>query len=299
MPRGVKGSGKSGKSNKTSHVLDLLVSDGEVSEETTAAAAPVMPVPERRPVKPARAAEQTVAADIRHALENALEDEQPKKKPRRTARAAAEPHATDEPSAAEPSGVPAGEAEPAKKPKRAAPRRPLKPVAPPEPAETISDLTDGTEAIAEPAAGAETAAEPIPEPLAEPAPEPQAAEPSGEAASADEAAEEPEFAARPVLELASDGEAQDDEPVCFNVMKALVEAKADKYIQLFGLCTCSRCRTDVIALALTRLPAKYVVATQADLVPLLSMYEGKYNATVVSQVMRACNTVSEKPRHNL
>ena len=48
---------------------------------------------------------------------------------------------------------------------------------------------------------------------------------------------------------------------------------------------------------LTRLPAKYVVATRADLVPLLSVYEGRYNAAVVSQVMRACNRVADQPRH--
>ena len=80
-------------------------------------------------------------------------------------------------------------------------------------------------------------------------------------------------------------------------MEALVESKAEKYIDLFGLCPCSRCRTDVVALALTRLPAKYVVATRADLVPLLSVYEGRYNAAVVSQVMRACNRVADQPRH--
>ncbi len=86
---------------------------------------------------------------------------------------------------------------------------------------------------------------------------------------------------------------------CFNVMQALVEAKAEKYIKLFGLCTCSRCHTDVVALSLTNLPAKYVVATSEEMVPLLSVYEGTYSAAVISQVMNSCKKVMEHPRHKL
>ncbi|MGE4275695.1 MAG: late competence development ComFB family protein [Lawsonibacter sp.] len=86
---------------------------------------------------------------------------------------------------------------------------------------------------------------------------------------------------------------------CVNVMRALVEEKVDKYIRLFGLCTCPRCRIDVIALALTNLPAKYVVIGEHKRIPMLSVYEGRYNAAVVSQVMWACKKVMDNPRHQL
>ena len=76
-----------------------------------------------------------------------------------------------------------------------------------------------------------------------------------------------------------------------------MEDKADKYIKMFGLCTCNRCRIDVIALALSNLPAKYVVAKPHELIPRLSMYEQKYNAAVVTQVMSACRKVLERPHH--
>jgi len=89
----------------------------------------------------------------------------------------------------------------------------------------------------------------------------------------------------------------DPDAFCFNIMQALVEAKADKYIRLFGLCTCSRCRIDVIALSLSNLPAKYMVVSNKDIVPLLSTYEARYNAAIVSQVMSACRKVMEQPRH--
>jgi len=86
---------------------------------------------------------------------------------------------------------------------------------------------------------------------------------------------------------------------CLNVMQLLVEAKVDKYIRLFGLCSCQRCRIDVIALTLTGLPAKYIVTREPQTAPLLSVYEEKYNAAIVSQLINACKLVLEHPRHDL
>lgn len=84
---------------------------------------------------------------------------------------------------------------------------------------------------------------------------------------------------------------------CFNITQALVEAKVDKYMKLFGLCACPRCRIDVVALALSSLPPKYVVAHHHEIVPMLSMYESKNNAAIVSAVMNACKIVMQHPRH--
>ncbi len=89
----------------------------------------------------------------------------------------------------------------------------------------------------------------------------------------------------------------DQDFTCFNVMQALVESKAEKYIKLFGLCTCHRCHADVVALSLSNLPAKYLVTSSEEIVPLLSVYEGTYSAAVISQVMNACKKVMMNPRH--
>ena len=98
-------------------------------------------------------------------------------------------------------------------------------------------------------------------------------------------------------ELRAAGEEKPDEYICFNVMQALVEDKADKYIKMFGLCNCSRCHIDVVALALSNLPPKYVVAKPHELIPRLSMYEQKYSVVVVTQVMSACRKVLDRPHH--
>lgn len=98
-------------------------------------------------------------------------------------------------------------------------------------------------------------------------------------------------------ELRAAGEEKPDEFICFNVMQALVEDKVDKYMKMFGLCTCNRCHIDVVALALSNLPPKYVVAKPHELIPRLSMYEQKFSVVVVTQVMSACRKVLDRPHH--
>ncbi|WP_322172771.1 late competence development ComFB family protein [Acutalibacter caecimuris] len=124
--------------------------------------------------------------------------------------------------------------------------------------------------------------QPEPEPLPEPVPEP-------EAAPAPQPAPEPE----PAPEKKPGG------VTYLNVMQALVEDKVDKYIERFHMCNCERCRTDVIALALTSLPAKYIVVPESEGVPMLSIYESRYSAAVTAQLMAACQQVSQHPRHSL
>src|SRR5574344_808183 len=60
-----------------------------------------------------------------------------------------------------------------------------------------------------------------------------------------------------------------------DVMREMVEAQTDKYMKMFGLCTCPRCVVDVKALALCNLPSKYVVIRKREEIPLLTIYEGQ------------------------
>ena len=89
------------------------------------------------------------------------------------------------------------------------------------------------------------------------------------------------------------------ETACENIMQLLVEEKADHYMGLFGLCRCSRCRNDVLALALNQLPPKYVVMPVHELTSRLSIYEGRFSSAVTAQILRACKEVLEHPRHDI
>lgn len=91
-----------------------------------------------------------------------------------------------------------------------------------------------------------------------------------------------------------------DETIDFtsvNVMESVVESKVDKYIDLFGLCHCPRCRADVIALALNRLPAKYIVMPKNEALPRISMYESNLGAVATAEILWACKAVFDAPRH--
>lgn len=95
-----------------------------------------------------------------------------------------------------------------------------------------------------------------------------------------------------------DQELPDD--FCYmNIMEALVEEKCMKYINMFGLCTCSRCVADVKALALSNLPPKYVVMHKGELIPMLTVFEGRFNSALTAQILNACKIVMEHPRHTL
>lgn len=83
----------------------------------------------------------------------------------------------------------------------------------------------------------------------------------------------------------------------YNVMQALVEESAEKYMTMFNLCSCPRCKADVRALALNNLQPKYVVMEDGEYIPRITVYERQFSATVTAQILRACNVVAEFPRH--
>ena len=53
------------------------------------------------------------------------------------------------------------------------------------------------------------------------------------------------------------------------------------------------------ALALSRLPAKYVVLPSSSVTPMLSLYQAKFDSMVIAEVIQACKSVMENPRHLL
>ena len=120
---------------------------------------------------------------------------------------------------------------------------------------------------------------PRPDPAPAPAPAPQAAP----------AAEKP--ALKP--------QAPKEEEISYtNIMQVLVEEKAPRYIKKFGICTCKQCEADVKALTLTNLVPKYVVLSKLDRIPMLTVYEGRYNSTIFAQLTRSCKIVMDHPHHN-
>lgn len=292
---------KSSRTSKTDHVLSLLVGAGGDREP----AAPVQPAEEEAAPAPAR-------------------------KRKRTAKAAPETAAQTVPESA-PETVPPVEAVPASR--HMAPpilevarlhnealsetirqaltdsleeelARQAEQTPPTVPADTVPEVP---EAAAPEEAVSESAAD-VPQPGEAPAPEAESspAEPDAESApvSVSPQAQSPAPAVPEAVPPAPavpaeklPGQTLPDGASYLNVMEILVEERLEKYVRLFGLCSCPRCLADVRALALSRLPAKYVVLPASAVRPMMSLYQAKFDAAVIAQVIQACKTVMESPRH--
>ncbi len=109
---------------------------------------------------------------------------------------------------------------------------------------------------------------------------------------------EPEAPVEPVSESPAPAGVQEQQPTYVNVMQILVEEQAPKYIRLTGTCQCPRCVNDVKAITLNNLPSKYVVMEQGDMIPRLTIYEGRFSSDIIAQLMNACKIVSDTPHHS-
>ena len=304
---------KGGRSSKTDHVLNLL--SGGAREEEARPAAEEQPAgtspaePETAPVEHregerivapilqvARTNNEALSRTIRDALTQSLEEEIAQSEEEHPA-PAPEPEPAPEP-APEPQpapvsgggkmsqeeiekllhsmGTPEPEPEPAPEPQ-------------PAPASGGGKMSqEEIEKLLQGMAAPEPEPEPEPESKPEPVPEPQ---PDPELAPEPASAFETPFAPRETR--------LPDGAVCVNVMEVLVDERIERYVRMFGLCDCARCLADVRALALTRLPPKYVVMAESVATPMLSLYRAKFESQVIAQVVQACKTVMEAPRHIL
>ncbi len=285
---------KNAKSSKTAHVLNLLAPGGEneairppaVSQaepaappEDAAVPAPeaaAAPVEASRPLTPpilevARSNDEQVSLQIKDALESELLSEL--------------------------GDVPFAGAAPALEPK---------PEPAPEP-EPVPEPEPELEPIPEPASGLKPVSEPVPQPEFTPEPKPQpapeaASEPEPEAETIPEPASEPEPIPEPEplpAPIPAPHPAPDpNDLVVINIMEALVEEKAPRYIKMFGLCSCKRCEADVKALTLTNVQPAYIVRRRAEAHAMLTVYESRYNSTIFAQLTRACKAVMDSPRHD-
>jgi hypothetical protein len=83
-----------------------------------------------------------------------------------------------------------------------------------------------------------------------------------------------------------------------NIMENLVKANSDRYIEIMGVCTCPRCKVDVETIALNNLPPKYVFMKPNEISARSTVYAGRFQTAVTAQLMRACQTVLDNPRHD-
>ncbi len=63
------------------------------------------------------------------------------------------------------------------------------------------------------------------------------------------------------------------------------------------ICTCERCRLDIMALALNKLPPRYVVCDQGEAYVRTSALDQQFKVDTLFAVLNALKVVQSNPRH--
>lgn len=83
-----------------------------------------------------------------------------------------------------------------------------------------------------------------------------------------------------------------------NYMEDIVRRNMDEqYEARQDICKCARCRLDVFALAINRLPPKYVVSDRGHIFTKLQEMEQQFNADVTREVLKAIDFIKTHKRH--
>jgi hypothetical protein len=82
--------------------------------------------------------------------------------------------------------------------------------------------------------------------------------------------------------------------ILVNTMESVVLEKLDSVLARMQCCKCDRCKKDIVAMALNKLPPKYMVLVEGQPTPDLSP---QINAQVVAAMIQAVLAVRAHPRH--
>ncbi len=84
-----------------------------------------------------------------------------------------------------------------------------------------------------------------------------------------------------------------------NIMVECVTETIDSVLSMYDCCKCEKCRMDMIALALNRLPPRYVVRTSGAALTRFTLSREQEKAEVITAIVQAVELVSKNPRHDV
>ena len=80
------------------------------------------------------------------------------------------------------------------------------------------------------------------------------------------------------------------EDVVKDTLEDLLSKKED-------ICKCEKCKFDIMAWALNRLPPKYIVSDRGRIFTKLQEVEVQFRADVVRELTKAISHISKNPQH--
>lgn len=82
-----------------------------------------------------------------------------------------------------------------------------------------------------------------------------------------------------------------------NITELLVAAKLEDMLKKSDCCKCDRCRDDIMAYALNRLPPKYISTEEGELYAKVATLSKEYDFDITKEIAIAIGIVSKHPRH--
>lgn len=82
-----------------------------------------------------------------------------------------------------------------------------------------------------------------------------------------------------------------------NVLEDLVTYKLDELMQATDMCTCDRCRADVLAIVLNKLPSRYVSSNNGDIYARFQSLDFQMQANITTAILNAIDVVKKTPHH--
>jgi competence protein ComFB len=83
-----------------------------------------------------------------------------------------------------------------------------------------------------------------------------------------------------------------------NIMEDLVEGKLSDLMRSANMCCCERCRADVKALALNKLPPRYVVSVGGDVYSHFQALNVQNQINITAAIAAAIRIVRLSPHHD-
>lgn len=83
-----------------------------------------------------------------------------------------------------------------------------------------------------------------------------------------------------------------------NVMEKIVDDKLEECLRDEDCCKCERCLEDMKAIALNKLPAKYVSTHNGELFSKLESTVRQNSTDIMVAISQAIETVATRPAHN-
>ncbi|KAF0197509.1 MAG: competence protein ComFB [Bacillota bacterium] len=85
-----------------------------------------------------------------------------------------------------------------------------------------------------------------------------------------------------------------------NITQDIVFEKLDEMLpNIVKICTCERCRYDIMAIALNNLPPRYVVTERGAIFTRVSSLDVQIAADTIIELTRAIEKVLKEPRHEI